>query len=174
MTQFDTRDLRAWALKGAEQRLVEIAAEAAAIHGAFPELRDFGLAQGQTGTAAGAKGKDTAPTRSAAGKRARKRGGMSDAMKKAVGERMRKYWAARRAATQQDAQGSGLEEPSGEAVEGTESAAQDDAIGDTASTGRTSRKSSRGRKRTAGAQGAQPSGRGGRTASRGARGSTRA
>lgn len=35
-----THDLRAWALKGAEQRLVEIAQEAAAIHRAFPELRD--------------------------------------------------------------------------------------------------------------------------------------
>ena len=173
MTQFDTRDLRAWALKGAEQRLVEIAAEAAAIHGAFPELRNVGGAQGHKGTAAGAKGKDAAATRSAAGKRARKGGGMSAAMRKAVGERMRKYWAARRAAAQQDAQGSDRETSSGEPVEGTESAAQHDAAGDTESTGRTSRKSSRGRKRTAGAQGAKRSGRRGRTASRAAKGSAR-
>jgi len=34
------RDLRDWARVGAERRLVEIAEEAAAIHRAFPELRD--------------------------------------------------------------------------------------------------------------------------------------
>jgi hypothetical protein len=35
-------DVREWALKGAEQRLVEIADEARAIFTAFPELRDDG------------------------------------------------------------------------------------------------------------------------------------
>ena len=37
--RFDT-DLREWARIGAERRLVEIAEEAAAIHRAFPELRN--------------------------------------------------------------------------------------------------------------------------------------
>jgi hypothetical protein len=36
MPQFE---MRQWALKGAEQRLLEISEEAAAIHAAFPELR---------------------------------------------------------------------------------------------------------------------------------------
>lgn len=35
-------NMRQWALKGAEQRLVEIAAEAARIYAEFPELRDQG------------------------------------------------------------------------------------------------------------------------------------
>ena len=35
-------DLREWAVKGAEQRLVELAGEARAIFAAFPELRGRG------------------------------------------------------------------------------------------------------------------------------------
>ena len=35
-------DLREWAVKGAEQRLVELAEEARAIFAAFPELRGHG------------------------------------------------------------------------------------------------------------------------------------
>ena len=35
-------DIRRWALIGAEQRLVQLAEEAAAIHRAFPELRQRG------------------------------------------------------------------------------------------------------------------------------------
>lgn len=38
------QDVRKWALKGAEQRLVEIAEEAAQIYATFPELRDRGAA----------------------------------------------------------------------------------------------------------------------------------
>ena len=44
MAEFDRAQLRQWAVRGAEQRLQEIAAEAAAIHRAFPELRDRGRA----------------------------------------------------------------------------------------------------------------------------------
>ena len=35
-------DMRGWAVKGAEQRLVELAEEARAIFAAFPELRGQG------------------------------------------------------------------------------------------------------------------------------------
>ena len=42
MAEFDSAQLRQWAVRGAEQRLQEIAAEAAAIYRAFPELRDRG------------------------------------------------------------------------------------------------------------------------------------
>lgn len=71
--------LRAWALKGAEQRLLDLAAEARAIYLTFPELRAEG--RGNPGPAA-----------------PRRRRRMSAAQRKAVGERMRKYWAGRRKA----------------------------------------------------------------------------
>ena len=85
MAEFDRAQLRQWAVRGAEQRLQEIAAEAAAIYQAFPELRD----RGQRGAAPA-----TAVT--AAKGRRRGRGNMSAVQRKAVSERMRKYWAARR------------------------------------------------------------------------------
>jgi len=81
MPEVDRQQLHQWAVTGAEQRLLEIATEAEAIHRAFPELRQQ--------TAAGAAG-------SARTGRARKRAGMSAANRKAVSERMKKYWAARR------------------------------------------------------------------------------
>src|SRR5918994_2875205 len=85
MAEFDSAQLRQWAVRGAEQRLEEIAAEAAAIHRAFPELRG----RGQRGAAA-------ATAVIAARGRRRGRANMSAAQRKAVSERMRKYWAARR------------------------------------------------------------------------------
>jgi hypothetical protein len=84
MAEFDSGQLRQWAVKGAEQRLQEIAAEAAAIYQAFPELRD------RSPRAAA-----PAAVVTAAAKRGR-RGNMTAAQRKAVSERMRKYWAARR------------------------------------------------------------------------------
>ena len=74
-------DLREWALKGAEQRLVEIAAEAARIHAEFPELRD----SGQTTAPAPAVRPDRQPRR-------RKR--RSLASRKRMAEAQRKRWAA--------------------------------------------------------------------------------
>ena len=49
MAEFDSAQLRQWAVRGAEQRLQEIAAEAAAIYQAFPELRG----RGHTGSGGG-------------------------------------------------------------------------------------------------------------------------
>ena len=46
MPKFDRTRLRQWAITGAEQRLLEIATEAAAIHRAFPELRERKAATG--------------------------------------------------------------------------------------------------------------------------------
>jgi hypothetical protein len=86
MAELDGALLRQWAVRGAEQRLGEIAAEAAAIHQAFPELRD----RGQRGASAAGAGAGAAK----AGRR--NRGNMNAAQRKAVSERMRKYWAARR------------------------------------------------------------------------------
>ena len=84
-------DLRGWAVKGAEQRLAEIADEARAIFQTFPELRKQGrgLDLGTTGRkSADASGEDAAPKR--------RRSRMSPAARKAVSARMKKYWAERR------------------------------------------------------------------------------
>jgi hypothetical protein len=86
-------DLRAWAVKGAEQRLLEIAEEARAIFQAFPELREQGRGFNlQPDGAAGTK-----PT-ARRGRTPRRRSPMSAAARKAVGLRMKKYWADRRKA----------------------------------------------------------------------------
>lgn len=77
-------DMRHWARVGAEQRLREIEAERTAIVHAFPDLTS-----GDRGTRARS---------SSAGKQARGGWKMSAAQKRAVSKRMKKYWAARRAA----------------------------------------------------------------------------
>jgi hypothetical protein len=84
-------DLRGWAVKGAEQRLVEIADEARAIFQSFPELRKQGRGFDLGATVSkGAKAAagDVAPKR--------RRSRMSAAARKAVSARMKKYWAERR------------------------------------------------------------------------------
>ncbi len=86
MPQFDQEQLRKWAVSGAEQRLLEIATEAAAIYKAFPELRERGTA--------GRAAEDRGPGAAAAGRRVSRK--MSTANRKAVSDRMKKYWAARR------------------------------------------------------------------------------
>jgi hypothetical protein len=85
MAEFGSAQLRQWAVRGAEQRLQEIAAEAAAIHQAFPELRVRGQRAAPAATAA-----------TAAKGRPRRRSRMTAAQRKAVSDRMTKYWAARR------------------------------------------------------------------------------
>jgi hypothetical protein len=72
-------ELRRLARLGAKSRLEELRREEAAIRRAFPDL--FG---------GGGRGA------SAAGRGARRRRGMSAAARKAVSDRMKKYWAARR------------------------------------------------------------------------------
>ena len=75
-------DLRKYAVLGAEARLLQLAEEAAAIYRAFPELRDREVTQPSGATSNGRQvGRS-----------------MSAAQRKAVGARMRKYWAGRRAA----------------------------------------------------------------------------
>ena len=92
MVEIDRRDLRQWAIKGAEQRLLDIAKEAAAIYRAFPELRDRSGAADGDGPEAGS----AAPVRQARTNRGRHM--RSPAARKAARERMLKYWAARRKA----------------------------------------------------------------------------
>jgi plasmid stabilization system protein ParE len=76
--------LREFALVGARGRLAALEAEIASLVAAFPELR-----RGRGAAKAVA-------SRSAGPKRGRKRP-MSAAERKQVSERMRKYWAERRA-----------------------------------------------------------------------------
>lgn len=90
-------DLRVWAVKGAEQRLLEIAEEARAIFRTFPELRAEG--RGFDLQPSAAKG---APASARRGRPRGRRKGMSAAARKAVGARMKKYWAERRKAAGKD------------------------------------------------------------------------
>ena len=91
MATFNPRDLRAWAVKGAEGRLLEIAAEAAAIYRAFPELRERGAAlEAPSGGRAGGKGEGTAA-------RAPKQREMSAEARERIAAAQRKRWAAVRA-----------------------------------------------------------------------------
>lgn len=84
-------DIRNWALKGAEHRLLEIATEASEIHRAFPELRDRG-----TGALSGRRrgrprkdaenGTDPAPRR-------RRRRKMSAEARKRISDAQKARWA---------------------------------------------------------------------------------
>ena len=74
---------------GAQARLEEIEAERRAILRAFPGVSLAGARGGQAGPAASKA--DAAPK-----KKARKRRKMTAAEKKAVSERMKKFWAARK------------------------------------------------------------------------------
>lgn len=88
-------DLRRFARLGAMRRLEDIRKEEAAIRAAFPELFS-GARPAARGTQASSA--PAAPAKAAAAKKARKRSTMSPAMRKAVSERMKKYWAGRRKA----------------------------------------------------------------------------
>jgi hypothetical protein len=78
----DTR-LREFALVGARAKLAALETEIAELLGTFPELRRR-------------RGAAKAPASTAGRKRGRKQP-MSAAERRAVSERMRKYWAERRA-----------------------------------------------------------------------------
>src|SRR4051812_27982692 len=73
---------------GAQARLDSLKAEQEALLAAFPDLRGSSSGQGRPARARASEAAE--PTR------ARRRGGMSPAQRKAVGERMRAYWAKRR------------------------------------------------------------------------------
>ncbi len=84
------QEVKRFALIGAQARLDELQAEIASLVKAFPELA------GRAVTKRGRTAAVAAPA--AATKRSRKRAkfNMSDDQKKAVSDRMKKYWAARR------------------------------------------------------------------------------
>ena len=86
-------NLRSWAVKGAEQRLGEIAEEAKLIFQTFPELRHRGRGFDLPKTSATTGASAESPGKASNRRRRRK---MSTAARKAVSDRMKKYWAARR------------------------------------------------------------------------------
>jgi len=102
-----TSDLRAWAVKGAEQRLVEIAEEAREIFPSFPELRGrrggFELPDSSTRSE-----RKEARTAGGASRRRRRKRKMSAATRKAVIARMKKYWAPRGSSRQVAADAAGF------------------------------------------------------------------
>ena len=79
-------NLRAWARIGAEQRLVEIAEEAAAIHRAFPELRNQPKVSRTTGAETIGRPRRT--------RRGRK---LSAAGRERLRASLKKRWAAKKA-----------------------------------------------------------------------------
>ena len=86
MANLNQEQLRRLARLGAVARLEQLRAEEAAIRGEFPEL--FGRGRREPGAA------EPRAATAAAGRRRRKK--MSPQARKAVYERMRKYWDERR------------------------------------------------------------------------------
>jgi hypothetical protein len=93
VANLNQEQLRRLARLGAIARLEQLRQEESAIRAEFPELfgrgRRAGAANGQAGAA---------PAEGGGRRRRRRRRGMSSAQRKAVSERMRKYWAERRKA----------------------------------------------------------------------------
>jgi hypothetical protein len=90
VANLNQEQLRRLARLGAMARLEQLRQEEAAIRAEFPEL--FGRGRRRSGD--GAAAATPAPRR----RRRRKRSTMSAAQRKAVSERMRKYWADRKKA----------------------------------------------------------------------------
>ena len=94
-TQLSPSQMRRYAVTGAETRLVEISQEADAIRRIFPELGRLGAGENslQGGTRSVPPGNRNPVDSPSQGNRRT----MSAAERKAVGERMKKYWTGRRA-----------------------------------------------------------------------------
>ena len=92
MADLTRQELQRLARLGAQSRLEELRREEAAIRRAFPDL--FRGRRGSAGRAASSDADAGAAGRG--GRRRRRRKAMSAAARKAVSERMKKYWAARR------------------------------------------------------------------------------
>ena len=93
MANLDQEQLRRLARLGAVSRLEQIRAEEEAIRAEFPELFGGGGTRGRRG-----RGRPAAAEQESRPARRRRRRPMSAAARKAVSERMRKYWADRRKA----------------------------------------------------------------------------
>ena len=95
MANLNAEQLRRLARLGAMARLDQLRAEETAIRAEFPELFGRGIRRAD---GAGGRAGASAPVERAGKTRRRRRRAMSAAGRKAVSERMRKYWAERRKA----------------------------------------------------------------------------
>ena len=82
-------DVKRLALIGAQSRLESLRAEISTILRAFPEL-------GRGGSVNNVAARTETPQRGRGGRGRKRNWSMSDAQKRAVSERMKKYWAGRR------------------------------------------------------------------------------
>jgi hypothetical protein len=93
-----TFDMKEYARRGAALRAAELNAELEAIYRAFPDLSGRrGPGRSASRTSYTDDGQTAGPDETVARKRRRRK--MTAAQRKAVGERMRKYWAARKRQT---------------------------------------------------------------------------
>jgi hypothetical protein len=93
MPSLEQDQLRQWALRGAEQRLLDIAEEAAAIHRAFPELRRRGNG---IPVARASRAGQSATASTATGRRGRGRRRMSADARRRISEAQKARWAKQR------------------------------------------------------------------------------
>lgn len=100
MANLNQEQLRRLARLGAMARLTQIREEESAIRAEFPELFGGGGRSSSRGRRGGRRASARAGEAASAGgaTQRRRRKGMSPAARKAVSERMRKYWAERRKA----------------------------------------------------------------------------
>jgi hypothetical protein len=91
VAELSRQEMHRLARLGAQARLEEIRREESAIRRAFPELFNSSTRPVRTASPAAGGADDSAAVR-----RRRRRSNMSPAMRKAVSERMKKYWAERR------------------------------------------------------------------------------
>jgi hypothetical protein len=92
--ELSREEIRRLARLGAERRLQELRKEEAAIRAAFPDLDEVAPGRGRRRGRPRKADNDT--IRTVAAKRRRPK--MSAAQRRAVSERMKRYWAARRKA----------------------------------------------------------------------------
>jgi hypothetical protein len=99
VANLNAEQLRRLARLGAMSRLEQIREEESAIRAEFPELFGRDAPRGTESRDGGSGGRGAAKAAAAgAGKRRRRRPAMTTAARKAVADRMRKYWAERRKA----------------------------------------------------------------------------
>ncbi len=110
--------MRTWALKGAEQRLLEISEEAAAIYASFPELRDTGGINRQTRRGPGRPRTAAGDSNDAGSPRGRRKRTMSADARRRISEAQKARWARQKGGAEATPDGSSdavvAQEPSGQ------------------------------------------------------------
>ena len=105
MTSSEQDQLRQWALRGAEQRLIDITEEAAAIHRAFPQLRRRG-----NGIPASSADQSATPS-TTPGRRGQGRRRMSADARRRISEAQKARWAKQKGDGSPDAAAKAAPQP---------------------------------------------------------------